>query len=35
MRAIQIARLRVAFGLTLSQAALVAALAYGEGVQHD
>jgi hypothetical protein len=32
MRAAQIARLRHAFGLTPSQAALVAALAYGEGV---
>lgn len=35
MRAVQIARLRHAFGLTLAQAVLVAALAYGEGVQHD
>ena len=35
MRAIQIARLRLTFGLTLAQASLVAALAYGEGAQHD
>lgn len=35
MRAMQIARLRLAFGLTFAQAALVASLAYGEGVQHD
>lgn len=35
MRAIQIARLRLAFGLTLAQASLVAALVYGEGVPHD
>ena len=35
MRATQLARLRLAFGLTPSLAALVAALAYGEGVQHD
>ena len=31
MRALQIHRLRVAFGLTFAQAALVAALAYGDG----
>lgn len=30
MTALRIARLRLAFGLTASQAALVAALAYGE-----
>lgn len=31
MRAMQIHRPRVAFGLTFAQAALVAALAYGDG----
>ena len=31
MRAMQIHRLRVAFGLTFAQATLVAALAYGDG----
>lgn len=31
MRTLQIAKLRRAFGLTLTQAALVAALLYGEG----
>jgi hypothetical protein len=35
MRAMQIARLRLAFGLTFAQAALVASLVYGEGVLHD
>lgn len=35
MKAMQIARLRLAFGLSFAQAALVASLAYGEGVQHD
>lgn len=35
MNAVQIVRLRMAFGLTPSLAALVAALAYGQGVQHD
>lgn len=31
MNALQILRLRLAFGLTAQQAALVAALAFGEG----
>jgi hypothetical protein len=35
MRQHLIERLRIAFGLTQAQAALVASLAYGEGVQHD
>lgn len=35
MRSVEIARLRHAFGLTLAQAVLVAALAYGEGVSND
>ena len=33
MKPLQIARLRRAFGLTLQQAALVAALLYGEGTE--
>lgn len=33
MRARQIARLRQRFGLTFAQAALVAALVYGEGAE--
>jgi hypothetical protein len=35
MKAAQVARLRRAFGMTLAQAIIIAALAYGEGVQHD
>ena len=31
MKALQIIKLRLAFGLTAQQAALLAALAYGEG----